>query len=265
MYLKKQEQSMPSAESGSVKSAMRVLDLFEYLRRWNAAQTHTQIAAQLAIPKSSLTQLLKTLVNRGYLNYDPVSKGYFLGPAVVALGQRSAETRDLVEVAANVLAETARTTNETCALNVLKGDHSEVMATASGTHRLHYLMRVGDMAPLYATSGGKALLAHLPEEMRQDYLSRVRFEAITPQTIGSVAALETEIAEIKRTGIAFVTEEFTPGIAGMALPILSRSGFPLAAVNIALPVARYDAQLKQRCLTALEAAVAMIRQRAGLA
>lgn len=256
---------MPQPESGSVKSAMRVLDLFEYLRRWNAAQTHTQIAAQLAIPKSSLTQLLKTLVHRGYLDYDPASKGYFLGPAVTALGQRSAETQDLASAAESVLVETARTTRETCALNVLKGDASEVMATASGSHRLHYLMRIGDTAPLYATSGGKALLAHLPAEMRQDYLSRVRFEAITPRTLGSIAALEAEIAEIQRTGIAFVVEEFTPGIAGMARPILSRSGFPLAAVNIALPVARYDEALKQRCLKALEAAVGMIRERAGLA
>jgi DNA-binding IclR family transcriptional regulator len=263
--LKKPDKFMQPAESGSVKSAMRVLDLLEYLRRWNAAQTHTQIAAQLAIPKSSLTQLLKTLVSRGYLDYDPASKGYFLGPAIAALGQRSAETRDLASVAETVLAETARATSETCALNVLKGDVSEVMATASGTHRLHYLMRVGDTAPLYATSGGKALLAHLPAEMRQDYLSRIRLEAITPRTIGSVAALEAEIAEIQRSGIAFVVEEFTPGIAGMARPILNRSGFPLAAVNIALPIARYDEALKQRCLKALDAAVAMIRERIGIA
>lgn len=255
---------MPPAELGSVKSAMRVLDLFEYLRRWNAAQTHTQIADQLRIPKSSLTQLLKTLVNRGYLEYDPVGKVYFLGPAVVALGQRSAETSDLVEVSENVLAEIARTTSETCALNVLKGDHSEVMATANGNHRLHYSMRVGDMAPLYATSGGKALLAYLPEEMRQDYFSRVRFEAITTRTIRNVTELDKEITQIRLSGVAFVTEEFTPGIAGMALPILSRSGFPLAAINIALPVARYNADLKQRCLTALETAVRLIRQRAGL-
>lgn len=255
---------MPSAELGSVKSAMRVLDLFEYLRRWNAAQTHTQIAARLGIPKSSLTQLLKTLVHRGYLEYDPASKGYFLGPAVVALGRRSAETRDLVSVAEAVLADAARATSETCALNLLKGDVSEVMATASGSHRLHYTMRIGDVAPLYATSGGKALLAHLPEEMRRDYLARVTFEKITPNTIDTVPALEAELAEIAQTGIAFVVEEFTPGIVGMARPILSRSGFPLAAVNIALPVARYDAALKRRCLNALEDAVTMIRERAHL-
>lgn len=251
-------------EPGFVKSAMRVLDLFEHLRRWNAAQTHTEIAAQLSIPKSSLTQLLKTLVNRGYLEYDPSSKGYLLGPAVIALGQRSAETRDLVGVAQEVLADLVRTTGETCALNVLKGDVSEVVATASGSHRLHYSMRIGDVAPLYATSGGKALLAHLLPEMRRDYLARVRFEAVTPRTINSVAALEAELDEVARTGIAFVVEEFTPGIAGMARPILSRSGLPLAAVNIAVPVARHDAASKQRCLTALDGAVARIRERARI-
>jgi len=255
---------MPSAELGSVKSAMRVLDLFEYLRRWNAGQTHARIAAQLGIPKSSLTQLLKTLVCRGYLEYDPASKGYFLGPAVVALGQRSVETRDLVSVAEDVLADTAHATRETCALNLLKGDLSEVVATASGSHRLHYTMRKGDVAPLYATSGGKALLAHLPDEMRRDYMTRVSLEKITPQTVDSVPALEAELAEIARTGIAFVVEEFMPGIVGMARPILGRSGFPLAAVNIALPIARYDAALKRRCLNALEDAVLMLRERANL-
>ncbi|MGV6871832.1 hypothetical protein ACUSIJ_03955 [Pseudochelatococcus sp. B33] len=41
--------SLPS----TVKSATRVLDLFECFGRWDAEKTHTELASELAIPKSN--------------------------------------------------------------------------------------------------------------------------------------------------------------------------------------------------------------------
>lgn len=218
----------------------------------------------MAIPKSSLTHLLKTLVGRGYLEYDAVTKGYSLGPALIAIGQRGATARTMIEAAGSVLQDVSLAINETCALNVLKGDYSEVVAVASGTHRLQYSMRVGDRAPLYATSGGKALLANLPAEMREDYLSRLVFEPITPHTINNRPALEAELAEVVASGFAMVNEEFTLGITGMARAVLSSDGFPLAAINIAVPTTRYSDELKQRCRRTLAQAVTVLSERVNL-
>jgi DNA-binding IclR family transcriptional regulator len=258
-----QTESLP-AEVGNVKSATRVLDLFEFLGRWDVEKTHTEIAEELGIPKSSLTKLLQTLVRRGYLSYLPASKGYILGPAIAALAERNHEGQDLVSIAGALLPQITAETQETCALNLLRGDKSEVVAASMSSHRLLYSMRLGDTAPLYATSGGKALLAYLPLEMQSEYLARVKFEPFLPNTITSVARLEQELQSIRETGVAFVFEEYTAGIIGMARPVLSASGFPLASINIVVPTARYNEQARDRYTAVLAKAVTTIRQQGRL-
>lgn len=225
----------------TVKSADRVLTLFELLGRWGREMSHTELADALGIPKSSLTQLLKNLVVRGWLSFSPASKGYSLGPAVAALARRSMQVRDLAELAQPVLVELTAATGESSALNTLSGDVSKVVATVLGPHRLVSHMRLGDTAPLYATSGGKALLAFLPPPMLEEYLGRVAFEPATPATLSSVPALREQLAEVRRRGTACSLEEWTPGIVGLARPVLDRAGAAVGAVNVAVPRVRYDA------------------------
>ena len=66
-------------------------------------------------------------------------------------------------------------THETSAFNVLSGDLAETVATVLGGETLLAVMRLGQRAPLYTTSYGKVLLAHLPAEMLEDYFARVDF------------------------------------------------------------------------------------------
>ncbi len=247
------------SEAG-VKSATRVLDLLEYLARWDEACTHAEIADALDIPKSSLTQLLRTLVGRGYLTYSPEEKNYALGPAVSSLAKRVGESRDLLDLALPALERITGLTKETSALNVLRGDRSEVIASQMSPQRLFYQMTVGDTAPLYATSGGKAILANLPTELLEDYLARVKLQQITPNTITDVDVLRQDLTNTRVSGMATVHEEFTPGIAGMAMPILGDSGFALASINIAIPVARLDDALRELCARALSDAVLGLRK-----
>lgn len=250
-----------AGEQGAVKSATRALDLLEYLGRWGAQKTHAEMAEELGIPKSSLTQLLKTLVNRGYLAYVPASKGYELGAAVSRLARHARGGNEVIPVAESVLEWITAQTQESCALNVIKGNVSQVVACATSPRRLLYHMRLGDTAPLYATSGGKALLAFLPDEMLKEYLAQVTFERITPATIRSAGALKRELAEVRRGGVAFVVEEFTPGIAGVARPILDETGYPLASINIAIPMPRFDDAVRDSCIAVLASAVATVTQR----
>lgn len=249
----------PPSEPG-VKSATRVLDLLEYLARWGEACTHAEIADALDIPKSSLTQLLRTLVGRGYLTYDAEDKNYALGPAVATLARRSSESRDVLDLALPALERITSATRESSALNVLRGDRSEVVAAQMSSQRLFYQMKVGDTAPLYATSGGKAILANLPDELLEEYLARVQLQPITPRTITDIEVLRKNLAEARVSGIATVDEEFTPGIAGLAMPILGASGFALASLNVAIPVARLDDSLRELCVRALSEAVLAVQK-----
>lgn len=226
------------ANAGAVKSADRVLDLFELLARWDREMSHSEIAATLAIPKSSLTLLLRNLTARGYVEFSSANKAYRLGAAFSRLARQSSRVFDLVACAEPVLAKVTAAIGESSALNQLKGQQVEVVATVLGPHRLVSHMRLGDISPLYATSGGKAMLAFLPQDLQKEYLSTVRLEAITAKTIKSMSALKREIEIIKRNGVAFSFEEFTPGIVGIARPIVSKTDYPVGALNIAIPAMR---------------------------
>lgn len=250
-----------TTEQSAAKSATRALDLLEYLRRWGSEKTHTEIVMDLGIPKSSLTQLLRTLVNRHYLSYAPASKGYELGPAITRLARSVRGGNDIASIAQSVLEWVTAETQESSALNVVKGHDSEVIAGVISSHRLLYHMRVGDTAPLYAISGGKALLAFLPDELLAEYLTHARLEPITPLTIRTVAALRRELAKVRATGVASVVEEFTPGIVGVARPILEASGHPVASINVAVPTTRFDDEAREHCVETLRVAATTIMRR----
>lgn len=252
----------PAGEPGPVKSATRVLDLLEFLARWGAVRSHSEIAEELTIPKSSLTQLLRTLVQRGYIRYVSEEKGYRLGPAIAALADRASGESQLLDAAGAALDLLSHETGESCALNLLKGDQSEVVACRmSSLQRLVIHMKEGDVAPLYATSGGKALLAFMPADALASYLARVDFEPITANTIRSGEALVAELEEVRIARMAYVREEFTPGIAGIAAPILSATDFPLGSINVAIPVSRYNEDVRRTCEDALRRATRLLTQR----
>jgi DNA-binding IclR family transcriptional regulator len=253
--------SMPKTGSHSaVKSADRVLDLFELLSGWGHEMSHNEIAVALAIPKSSLTQLLKNMVARGYIDFSAVSSGYRLGEAFIRIAQRTGQTRTLLTLAAPILEELTEQTRESSTLNQLRGDQTEVIATVSSPLPLVSHMDVGDVGPLYALSGGKAILAAMPDPLIEDYLARVAFESITPKTISTAAQLRREIAQVRKHGVAYSLEEFTPGISGIGVAILSESGFPLGSLTLAIPTARFTQELKQRGIRLLKSAAERIRR-----
>ena len=247
--------------SPAVKSADRVLDLFELLGGWGGEMSHADIVEALGIPKSSLTQLLRTLATRGYVEYSSSTKGYRLGAAFARLSLRTGQLRDLISAIEPLLADITRATQETSALNQRNGDMSEVVATVNSPQRLVSNMRLGDLAPLYATSGGKVILAMLPEIAREEYLARVKFEPITPRTIRGKRELQRQLAAIREAGVAYSHEEFTPGIVGIGVPLLAGDATLLGALNIAMPAVRHTPLAEERAIRALREAAERVRFR----
>ncbi len=251
---------MNGEDRATVKSADRVLTLLELLGRWDREMSHTEIADAMGIPKSSLTQLLRNLVGREYLTYSPTTKGYRLGKAIRRLADRNSQSYDLVEVVKPVLEEITASTNESSALNILSGDEAKVATAVNSPMRLLSHMRQGDLAPLYATSGGKVILAFLPPDMREEYLKRAQLTPVTHKTITAIGDLRAQLQTIQREKLAYSFEEFTEGIIGMACPILDDQGAVLGSINVAMPAVRYSSAVRDRTAAVLERAVATIAQ-----
>lgn len=84
----------PSLEGNIVKSAERVIQLFEFFNDFQGGATVADVAFALKIPQSSTSALLRSLHIMGYLSYDgeqrtyrPTSRiallGYWIDPLVV--------------------------------------------------------------------------------------------------------------------------------------------------------------------------------------
>jgi DNA-binding IclR family transcriptional regulator len=119
-------------------------------------------------------------------------------------------------------------------------------------------VHVGVLAPLYANSAGKVLLAWMPAAEREAYLRRVQLQPRTEHTIRSVAVLRRQLQQVREEGVAWSMGEFTAGVVGVAMPVLDAHGRALAAVGVALPTERLDEARKARILQALQGAARAI-------
>ena len=151
-------------------------------------------------------------------------------------------------------------TNETAALNVLRGDLAETVATALGSETLLAVMRLGQRAPLYTTSYGKVLLAYLPEEMQEDYLGRVKLAAVTPKSIVSRKQLRAQLQAVRRDGLAYSFEEQVSGIIGTARPVFAPNGNVAGAISVASAAIRYDKRLGAQISQAIAQGVTKLSQ-----
>lgn len=228
---------MRPASVRKVKSADRTLDLLEYLAVSPGPTPAASIAAALGIPKSSLFHLIATLTERGYVAAG--DDGYRIGPKVAELARGPDTGAHLGKLMGPVIEQLCLAINETCSFNRQSGDDAEVVITHSGQHSLSFTMKTGDLAPLYAVSSGKAMLALKDDAWLDEYLRRVRFDQFARNTIQSVERLTRDLERIRAEGFGTVDEEFTPGIVGIAMAV--RQGETVVgAINVAIPSARYD-------------------------
>jgi acetyl-CoA synthetase len=91
----------------------------------------------------------------------------------------------------------------------------------------------------HALSLGKVVLAAAPGHALERYLSR-GLRRFTEHTITDPRALVTELAQVRRTGIAFDREEFEPDFCCMAAPVFDDGGRFLGAVGISMTSRAWD-------------------------
>jgi DNA-binding IclR family transcriptional regulator len=241
-----------------VKSADRVFDLLEVLAGTGRAMGHGELSRRTAIPKGSLTALLRNLVARGYVDYLERTRDYRLGERTYELARRGAHHRDLVRLSQPWLDHLVRVTGESATLTVLRDDMAERVAASATPSAVLYTTHVGILMPLYAASGGKILLAWLPAAEREAYLRNVSLRPCTKKTIRSVSVLRRELQAVRDEGVGWSWGEFTLGMVGVSIPVLDPHGRAIAALGVTLPESRFDELRQESLLQALRSTGAAI-------
>ena len=113
----------------------------------------------------------------------------------------------------------------------------------------------GSRLPAWATSMGRVLLSALPEEQLEVTLSRAALIRYTPHTLCDMPGLRAEIARVRMQGYALADRQIEVGLCSLAVPVLSRNGQVVAALNVGVPAATTSAAaLKEKALAPLRRA-----------
>ncbi len=240
----------------TVKSAIRTLDIIEYIVSRGRPLVAQEIATALSIPVSSLSYLLVTLVERGYLSR--AGRRYTAGPGLERL-QTQNPTFPLAEAVAPLVRALRIQLNETTSFFVRRDWEVEALVTETSEQALRYAVQNGAHAPLHGFSAGKALLAAMPDGELDRYFADTagNRQKFTAKTIVSEAGIRAEIAKIRETGIAHTNEEHTPGIHGIGRVALM-GGEVVGAFSFAIPVVRIDAALERRATELLTRTVELL-------
>lgn len=237
----------------AVKSASRTLDILEFVARATVPPSFVQLMQQLEIPKSSLSLLLTTLVQRGYLEQPEPRGSYRLGLGARRLGIEFSRQLSIAEQVAPLLDRLVLTIKESAGYYELRGDYVECIDARAFERALFYKMFVGERVHLYANSCGKALLAQMPDDLVHAYVARTEFRPYTERTIASPDQLLKEVEAIRENGIAASMGEYYPGVAAFAIA-LGHGINAVGAVNVGLPMSRLTDETREQIAAELKCA-----------
>lgn len=223
---------VPNLEKG-----IAILELLS----WNfAGLTLQDIRVETDISQTSAYRILNTLVRLGYLSYDDESKRYRLSRKMLTMGFRTLGEHGLLEAVLPNLRELRNEVKETVFFGVLGDRKGVFIEQAEGLHAFKFLLSPGKEFELHCSAPGKAILAFLPDSLRNHYISGMTFEQFTPHTIISPACYLQELEEVRRLGYATDMEEQLIGVACVGAPVFNYTSYPCGAIWVSGPTGRFD-------------------------
>jgi IclR family pca regulon transcriptional regulator len=198
--------------------------------------TLSQIAAATQTTRATARRIVLTLEKVGYVAGD--GHGFALAPRVLEIGRGYLSSLGVPEIAQPYMLELVRQTRESSSMATLDGLDIIYVARVPTERIMSISLSVGTRLPAYATSMGRVLLSRLAPADLDAYFSRVQLKPLTAKTITSPPALRSLLDVVRQRGWALNDEELEEGVRSVAVPISSRRGKTVAALNVSVNASR---------------------------
>ncbi len=218
----------------SLQRGLRLLQLFAQSERGLTAKQVTKLSG---LPFSTVHRFLVNLETAGYLNCSGEGV-YYLGVACFEVGQAAVGQLDIRRLSLPYLQELNQQTRETIHLTVRHGLFAVYVEKLDSPEQLRIHSRIGASVPLYCTAVGKVMLAFTPQEEREKLLGQLEIKRLTPNTVGNMQELRTELYRVQKNGYACDLEEHELHIRCIAAPIWDHTGGIHASLSITAPMVR---------------------------
>jgi IclR family acetate operon transcriptional repressor len=219
-----------------MSAAARALAVLEQLAGSPAPVTNQELAEQLRIPKSTLSDLMAELRSLGYVQL--VRQRYVPGPAMMSLGYRTTQRLGTLGGIRPSLEGLAAETGETVVYAVEIGGDDEtpgqvlLVDQVVSPNPIRYVAPVGHPRPIDQSAAGRVLLA------------------FSGRTVGD-GSLDAELERVRGQGYA--VNASSSGATSIAAPVMRR-GELAGAISVTGPTDRMG-DAAERIWPSLRAAV----------
>lgn len=215
------------------QSVSRGLLVLERVSRATAPVRMSDLAHDLGLQKSTLHRVLRTLVELGYVEQEPVTDRYRPTLKAWEIGMGVADEHPVRRAAAPFLRDLHQATGETVALTVLAGDDVLYLDKITAPRPMAYSTRVGSRVPAPLAAGGVAILAHEPDASA--IVDRVALRLLNRRDFDAPTFM-AELGSVRARGYALTQP--MPGVMGFGGAILGRDGRAAGALSVTAPTAR---------------------------
>ncbi|MGB7244631.1 MAG: IclR family transcriptional regulator [Sulfitobacter sp.] len=226
-----------------MSSATKTLGLLSHFSPAHPEIGLSQLCRMARRDKATTYRHLQALEEAGFIEQNPMTKHYRLGPIVLQLAQIREATVPRKNSVEAPLFELANATGETSHVTVLSGP--TVYGLASCESPKHGTRAIIDLQtfPLHATASGLCALAFGPTSLLDTAVANL--QEFTTRTATTQPDLEAKVEATRACGFGRADRSYEAEVHGMSAPIFDQTGHYAGAVSVASVAARFTPALGQ--------------------
>lgn len=239
----------------------RALDIIEYIAKEpETPKSLSDIANSLELNAGTCANIIKTLVERNYVEKLDNKKGYQLGKKFSQLSSFKVYTKDLVTVAKPIMEQLTKKLQENTLLGILNGNMRVALLQVQSNQDIQAV--AADEKAAYNTASGRLLVAMLPDVELETYINRYGLPTQDEWNgCSTKKSFQKGIEKIRLDGYA--TQESVRQIIGVAVPI-KKTSVVIASLTIYMPAFRFAKAEKENIIRQLNKAASQISQKIDL-
>jgi DNA-binding IclR family transcriptional regulator len=228
------------SENERIPTNLRTLLILEVMGCSDQPLSPTEINREIGLPKQTVHRLCATLVEQGFLAYEPNGKKLRPARRLRLMGAGILHASRIHIARRQILQNVASAAGETVNFVVPAEDGMSYLDRVETDWPFRVQLPIGTNVPFHCTASGKVFLASLSPAMQERIVSNMNLEAKTNNTLSNVQDLLSELAQISQQGYALDNEEFMDGMVAIAVPVVDDRGRYLASLALHGPTIRLD-------------------------
>ncbi|MGE6246644.1 IclR family transcriptional regulator domain-containing protein [Psychrobacter proteolyticus] len=227
----KQDKKIPFDSPDFVASLAGGLSVLRAFDDNHSTMTLSEVAERTDMDRAKARRYLLTLHALGYVHKD--KRQFKLSPKTLSIGASYLSSEHHHDIVQFYLERVTEQTGESCSFAVLDDDEVVYIARSAAKHRLLSIaLSIGTRLPVAYTSMGRAIMANLPEDEREDYIQKIKLTSHTPFSITDREQFRVMLNEVYNNQYVVVDQELDTGLRSLALPIYKANNELIGAINI---------------------------------